>query len=101
MATISPNDVSKKMAADPSLWNLTTANLLDQVASVKATPGGGSVSIITAALGLALIHKAISVSLKRSASEVVRHQSLVDLSASLSSSMKALSSFADADANAL
>lgn len=86
--------------ADPSLWNLTTGNLLDQVASVKATPGGGSVSIITAALGLALVHKGISVSLKRSASELVRHQSLVNLSVSLSSSMKTLSLFADADASA-
>jgi methenyltetrahydrofolate cyclohydrolase len=86
--------------ADPSLWNLTTVNLLDQVASVKAVPGGGSVSIITAALGLALVHKGISVSLKRSASELVRHQSLVNLRVSLSSSMKMLSLFADADASA-
>ena len=84
--------------ADPSLWNLTTGNLLDQVASVKATPAVGSISIITAALGLALVHKGISVSLKRSASELVRHQSLVNLSDSLSSSMKTLSLFADADA---
>jgi methenyltetrahydrofolate cyclohydrolase len=86
--------------ADLSLWNLTTGNLLDQVASVKATPGGGSVSIITAALGLALVHKGVSVSLKRSASELVRHQSLVNLSVSLSSSMKTLSLLADADASA-
>jgi methenyltetrahydrofolate cyclohydrolase len=86
--------------ADLSLWNLTTGNLLDQVASVKATPGGGSVSIITAALGLALVHKGISISLKRSASEIVRHQSLVNLSVNLSSSMKTLSLFADADASA-
>jgi formiminotetrahydrofolate cyclodeaminase len=99
MATISANDVSK-LAADPSLWNLTIENLVDQVASVKAIPGGGSVSIITAALGIALVHKGISVSLKRSATDLVRHHNLVSLSASLSSSMKALSSFADADASA-
>jgi methenyltetrahydrofolate cyclohydrolase len=101
--TISANEVSKlagERLANPSLWNLTTGNLLDQVASVKATPGGGSVSIITAALGLALVHKGISVSLKRSANEDIRHQSLVNLSVSLSSSMKILSSFADADASA-
>jgi formiminotetrahydrofolate cyclodeaminase len=86
--------------ADPSLWNLTAGNLLDQVASVKPTPGGGSVSVITAALGVGLVHKGVGISLKRSASEFVRHQNLVNLSINLSSSMKTLSLFADADASA-
>jgi formiminotetrahydrofolate cyclodeaminase len=58
------------------------------------------VSVITATLSLALVHKVVRISLKRSASEIVRHQSLVNLSVSLSSSMKTLSLFADADASA-
>jgi formiminotetrahydrofolate cyclodeaminase len=86
--------------ADPSLWNLTTAQLRDQVASLKPTPGGGSVSTITATLGLALVHKGVNVSLKRSASDPTRHQRLVGLSAKLTSLIDTLSAFADADSAA-
>jgi methenyltetrahydrofolate cyclohydrolase len=85
---------------DPSLWTLTTAQLRDHVASVKPTPGGGSVSIITATLGLALVHKGVSVSLKRSADDPARHQQLVDLSAKLTPLTDTLSAFADADSSA-
>ena len=86
--------------ADSSLWELSTAQLRDQVASLKPTPGGGSVSIITATLGLALVHKGINVSLKKSASDPTRHQRLVGLSAKLTSLTHTLSAFADADSAA-
>jgi methenyltetrahydrofolate cyclohydrolase len=83
-----------------SLWNLTATEIRSRVASISPTPGGGSVSVITAALALALLHKGTSVSLKRSAAEVVRHQSLVELRMKLSSTMDSLGRFADEDADA-
>ena len=83
-----------------SLWNLTATEIRSQVASITPTPGGGSVSVITAILGLALIHKGTSVSLKRSASDIARHDSLVDLRMKLASTMESLSRFADEDAAA-
>jgi formiminotetrahydrofolate cyclodeaminase len=80
-----------------SLWTLTAAQLRDQVASTDPTPGGGSVSMITAALGAASIQKAVTVSLKKSAVDLVRHQSLLDLSYHVSALMASLSELADAD----
>jgi len=86
--------------ADSSLWSLTTAQLRDHASSVQPTPGGGSVSIITATLGLALVHKGVSVSLKRSASDPARHQKLVGLSRKLAALTDTLSAFADSDSSA-
>jgi formiminotetrahydrofolate cyclodeaminase len=80
-----------------SLWTLTAAQLRDQIASTDPTPGGGSVSIITAALGAALIQKAVAVSLKKSAVDFARRQSLLDLSYQMSALMASLSELADAD----
>jgi formiminotetrahydrofolate cyclodeaminase len=83
--------------ASASLWNLTAAQVRDQVASVDPTPGGGSVSIVTATLGLASIHKGIAVSLKRSAGDSSRHERLLDLSFKVSALMVSLSDLADSD----
>src|SRR5271170_5638035 len=83
-----------------SLWASTVAQLRNQVASTDPTPGGGSVSIVAATLGIALIHKSIAVSLKRSATDFARHQSLLDLSSSTSALMISLSELADADSRA-
>ena len=80
-----------------SLWTLTVAQLRDQVASSDPTPGGGSVSIVAATLGVASIHKAVAVSLKRSAADFARHQALLELSSSTAALMASLSEFADAD----
>jgi methenyltetrahydrofolate cyclohydrolase len=80
-----------------SLWTLTAAQLRDHVASTDPTPGGGSVSMITAALGAASIQKAVTVSLKKSAVDFVRHQTLLDLSYRVSALMGSLSELADAD----
>jgi methenyltetrahydrofolate cyclohydrolase len=53
--------------------------------------------MITAALGAASIQKAVTVSLKKSAADFVRHQSLLDLSYRVSALMASLSELADAD----
>jgi formiminotetrahydrofolate cyclodeaminase len=87
--------------ADASLWTLTAAQLRDQVASTDPTPGGGSVSIVTAVLGLASIQKGIAVSLKKSAAaDFARHQRLLDFSFKASALMASLSELADADSRA-
>jgi len=83
--------------ASISLWTLTAAQLRDQVASIEPTPGGGSVSIVTATLGVASIHKGLVVSLKKSVANFARHQSLLDLSSRSLALMASLSEFADAD----
>ena len=80
-----------------SLWTLTAAQLRDRVASTDPTPGGGSVSIVTATLGVASIQKAVTVSLKKSAAEAARHQDLLDLRSRASALMVSLSELADAD----
>jgi formiminotetrahydrofolate cyclodeaminase len=79
---------------------LTAAQLRDQVASIDPTPGGGSVSIIAATLGIASMHKGIAVSLKKSAADLPRHQSLLDFSSRVSAVMSSLSELADADSHA-
>jgi formiminotetrahydrofolate cyclodeaminase len=83
-----------------SLWILTAAQLRDKVASVDPTPGGGSVSIVTATLGVASIHKGIVVSLKKTGTDLARHQGLLDLRSGTSALMLSLSELADADSHA-
>jgi len=83
--------------ADTSLWVATAADLRDRVASTDPTPGGGSVSIVTATLGLALIQKGVVVSLKKSAADTARHQKLLELNLAISTSIVSLSALADAD----
>jgi methenyltetrahydrofolate cyclohydrolase len=80
-----------------SLWTLSAAQLRDRVASTDPTPGGGSVSIVAATLGVASIQKGVTVSLKKSAADVARHQGLLDLSSRASALMASLSQLADAD----
>jgi methenyltetrahydrofolate cyclohydrolase len=86
--------------ADASLWTLTAAQLRDQIASTDPTPGGGSVSIVTAVLGLASMQKGIAVSLKKSAADFARHQRLLDFSSKASALMASLNELADADSRA-
>jgi formiminotetrahydrofolate cyclodeaminase len=83
--------------ASTSLWTLTAAQLRDQVASTDPTPGGGSVSIVAATLGVASIQKGVTVSLKKSAANLARHQALLHLSSRASALMASLSELADAD----
>lgn len=86
--------------ANTSLWTVTAAQLTDRVSSTDPTPGAGSVSIVTATLGLALIQKGVVVSLKKSAANATRHQKLLELSTAISASIVALSALADADSHA-
>ena len=86
--------------ASTSLWTLTGAQLRDQVASVEPTPGCGSISIVTATLGVASIHKGVMVSLKWSSPAPARHQSLLELSSKASALLASLSGLADADSHA-
>jgi formiminotetrahydrofolate cyclodeaminase len=83
--------------ASASLWTLTAAQLREQVASTAPTPGGGSVSIVAATLGVASIQKGVTVSLKNSAANHPRHQVLLDVSSRASALMASLSELADAD----
>jgi methenyltetrahydrofolate cyclohydrolase len=48
-----------------SLWSLTAGELLTRTASGDPTPGGGSVSAISGALGLGLVCMALEVSARR------------------------------------
>jgi formiminotetrahydrofolate cyclodeaminase len=80
-----------------SLWTLTAAQLRDRAASTDPTPGGGSVSIVAATLGVASIQKAVTVSLKKSAADSARHQGLLELSSGAYAVMASLSDLADAD----
>jgi formiminotetrahydrofolate cyclodeaminase len=83
--------------ASTSLWTLTAAQLRDQVASTDPTPGGGSVSIVAATLGVASIQKGVTVSLQKPAANLARHQALLHLSSRASALMASLSELADAD----
>jgi formiminotetrahydrofolate cyclodeaminase len=80
-----------------SLWTLTAAQLRDRVASTDPTPGGGSVSLVAATLGVASIQKGVAVSLKKSAADFARRQSLLGLRSSVAALIASLSEFADAD----
>lgn len=88
------------LRADQSLWDSTTAEVRDQIASISPTPGGGSASIITATLGAALLQKGTAISLKRSASDHTRHQNLLDLGVKIASVIDTLTRLADADSRA-
>jgi formiminotetrahydrofolate cyclodeaminase len=85
---------------ETSVWALATAQVRDQAASIRPTPGGGSISIIAATLGLALVHKGASISLKRSNDTPNKQEALAALCTSVSSSIASLSSLADADSRA-
>jgi len=87
------NSLSKAI----SLWTLTAEQLRERVASIDPTPGGGSVSIVAAALAVALIHKGVVVSLKKLTVDSARHYSLSDIRSKTSALMVSLSRLADAD----
>lgn len=83
-----------------SIWTLTAAEVRDLAASLAPTPGGGSISIFTAALGLALVHKGASISLKRSGEDVTRREALVTLCGKVTTSIASMSGLADDDSQA-
>jgi formiminotetrahydrofolate cyclodeaminase len=79
---------------------LNTADVRDLTASLSPTPGGGSISILTGTLGLALVHKGASISLKRATEDPARRESLVDLCAKVTPAMASLSRLVDDDSQA-
>jgi formiminotetrahydrofolate cyclodeaminase len=83
-----------------SIWSLTAAQVRDLTASLAPTPGGGSISIFTATLGLALVHKGASISLKRTGEDITRRDALVTLCGKVTSSIASMSTLADDDSQA-
>ncbi|MGC2300407.1 MAG: cyclodeaminase/cyclohydrolase family protein, partial [Acidobacteriaceae bacterium] len=53
------------VAGAHSLWRLNADELLDAIAAPEPTPGGGSVAILAACLGTALVRKAFAVSVRK------------------------------------
>ena len=83
-----------------SIWALTAAQVRDLAASLSPTPGGGSISVFTATLGLALVHKGASISLKRAGEDVMRRDALTPLCDQVNAALVSMSGLADDDANA-
>jgi methenyltetrahydrofolate cyclohydrolase len=84
----------------PSIWALDATQVRDQTASLSPTPGGGSISVFTATLGLALVHKGASISLKRTGEDAARREALCELCETISSALVLMSGFADDDSQA-
>jgi methenyltetrahydrofolate cyclohydrolase len=53
------------VAGANSLWRLNADELLDAIAAPQPTPGVGSVAILAACLGTALVRKALAVSVRK------------------------------------
>src|SRR6266568_4923933 len=83
-----------------SLWDLNLTRLQERVSSLEPTPGGGSVSVMSASLGLGLVQKGIRVSLKRTSVDSLIHHELSDLNIRASSAIEPLERYADADTDA-
>ena len=83
-----------------SIWALNATQVRDLTASLSPTPGGGSISVFTATLGLALVHKGASISLKRSGEDIARREALVELCETVTSTLAVMSRFADDDSEA-
>ena len=83
-----------------SAWALTIAQVRDLTASLSPTPGGGSISILTGTLGLALVHKGASISLKRATVDTARRESLLDLCDKVTPAIASLSRLVDDDSQA-
>jgi formiminotetrahydrofolate cyclodeaminase len=91
----------RSLGATPtSIWALNTTQVRDLTASLSPTPGGGSISIFTATLGLALVHKGASISLKRSGEDAPRREALIELCEKINSTLVLMSGFADDDSQA-
>jgi formiminotetrahydrofolate cyclodeaminase len=76
---------------------LNAGQVRDLTASLSPTPGGGSISAFTATLGIALVQKGVSISLKRVGDDVLRRETLIALSEGVSSTLASLSGLADDD----
>jgi len=83
-----------------SIWALNATEVRDLTASLSPTPGGGSISVFTATLGLALVHKGASISLKRAGEDFARREALIQLCETVTATLAVMSRFADDDSEA-
>jgi methenyltetrahydrofolate cyclohydrolase len=83
-----------------SIWALNATEVRNLTASLSPTPGGGSISVFTATLGLALVHKGASISLKRSGEDIARREALAELCETVTTALGVMSRFADDDSEA-
>ncbi|MGD0646663.1 MAG: cyclodeaminase/cyclohydrolase family protein [Acidobacteriaceae bacterium] len=83
-----------------SIWTLNATQVRDQAASLNPTPGGGSISVFTATLGLALVHKGASISLKRAGEDAPRREALDELCKAINFALVLMSGLADDDSQA-
>jgi formiminotetrahydrofolate cyclodeaminase len=83
-----------------SIWALDATQVRDRTSSLSPTPGGGSISAFAATLGLALVHKGASISLKRSGEDAPRREALVELCETINAALVRMSALADDDAQA-
>ena len=83
-----------------SIWVLNAAEVRDLAASLSPTPGGGSISVFSATLGLALVHKGASISLKRAGEDADRREILTVLCEKISCALASMSLLADEDSRA-
>lgn len=83
-----------------SLWDLHLSQFQRHVSSLDPTPGGGSVALVSAALGLSLVQKGIRVSHKKIDENTSAYRELSDLEIRASSALEPLKRYADADSQA-
>jgi formiminotetrahydrofolate cyclodeaminase len=83
-----------------SIWAMNAAQVRDLTASLSPTPGGGSISVFSATLGLALVHKGASISLKRAGEDAGRRDALTVLCEKISCALASMSLLADEDSQA-
>jgi formiminotetrahydrofolate cyclodeaminase len=83
-----------------SIWAMNATEVRDLAASLSPTPGGGSISVFTATLGLALVHKGASISLKRCGDDPVGREALTGLCQTILATLEEMSGCADEDAGA-
>jgi len=86
--------------APASIWELNASQVRDLTASLSPTPGAGSISVFAATLGLALVHKGASLSLKRAGDDINRYENLTRLCEHVISALASMSSLADEDSQA-
>jgi formiminotetrahydrofolate cyclodeaminase len=83
-----------------SLWDLKAGDLMRLVASDRPTPGGGSVAIMVACMGAALLSKAVAVSLRKDHINSSLHEQLEEMLEGLNRGNQVLQQSADWDSAA-
>jgi methenyltetrahydrofolate cyclohydrolase len=101
-----PNVFQPSLREEPALegqrsfWELSAPELLERVASAELTPGGGSVPIMVACMGTALLRKALAVSLNKERRAGDRRHPLETALKQLEASEATLHDGAERDASA-